>query len=516
MGSQQSLKEHNNTTNKAESHLNYLDGDSIQEEEHIQQLKQTKKCKQQSHDKSSNSSQIPALLTQPKQVEEIQRVSLSVKELSEPEESCFTFTGARGNEGSQPTAGHQCKSLPYSFGTYSRPGSGPEKKRKQNQDCFVVIDQWGGQCNQFLACVLDGHGPNGRLVSNFCRDVWQKVLLSELASFQCTNLEDAAQVGADISYLQRLISNASEKTDNYLQNSSIDTYVSGTTLTGIICCGQKCWSVNIGDSRVVGCNKSGAIYKAIDLTVDQTPNRADELQRITRSGGRVFEWGGVPRVWLPDVDMPGLAISRTLGDCAVKCVGVNSIPEIRSFEMNQQTPFVVVASSGVWEFISSQVAVDLVAVFHANGQSAQEACRALINECVRLWREEEDIVDDITAVVIFNLDYGDELPALDMKTNRDTASSVVNASINEQAVGLKKNNEDGLKLVPPQSGDNNIDNIDIVVSPEASKQTEDPEDNGCVDKVVSNIDGKDNAQISDGDEISSVKSDISGFSGFSQ
>ena len=92
----------------------------------------------------------------------------------------------------------------------------------------------------------------------------------------------------------------------------------------------------------------------------------------------------------------------------------------------------------------------------------------------------------------------------------------VNASINEQAVGLKKNNEDGLKLVPPQSGDNNIDNIDIVVSPEASKQTEDPEDNGCVDKVVSNIDGKDNAQISDGDEISSVKSDISGFSGFSQ
>lgn len=41
----------------------------------------------------------------------------------------------------------------------------------------------------------------------------------------------------------------------------------------------------------------------------QKPDRPDEMARIQACGGRVFEWG-VPRVWMRDVDMPGLAMSR--------------------------------------------------------------------------------------------------------------------------------------------------------------------------------------------------------------
>jgi hypothetical protein len=111
--------------------------------------------------------------------------SFSDTELNSPgspsPEQSLTFKGASGFEGQQPAEGRQCRHLPYSFGTYSRPGNDPMKNRKENQDCFIVEDRWGGHKSQYLACVFDGHGPNGHLVSNFCRDVWPAIALAEMA-----------------------------------------------------------------------------------------------------------------------------------------------------------------------------------------------------------------------------------------------------------------------------------------------------------------------------------------------
>ena len=428
--------------------------------------------------------------------------------MSELEENCVTFAGARNFESSQKIEGHQCKALPYSFGTYSRPGNDPETTRKENQDSLVVIDQWGGQRDQCLACVFDGHGPNGRLVSNFCRDVWQATLLAELTLLQHKKLKEVVQIDPSANLLQQIISASCEKTSLHLQNSPIDIYVSGTTMTGFVCVERKCWSINIGDSRMVGCTKNGAMYKAVDLTVDQTPNRPDEKERITHCHGRVFEWGGVPRVWLPEVDMPGLAISRSFGDFALHNVGVHSLPEVRAFEMNQETPFVIIASGGVWEFISSQVAVDLVAVFHANGKSSQEACTALVNESLRLWNEEEDIVDDITVIVVFNLDFGDELPNLKSCQNGidlgqeslGKNTTVAPSSSGSTAVVHGTTNETSSEPIGPSSG-TDITNKTIQVP---------------MNETVHVAQEKATESIDDQLETKSVDSEISGFSDFSQ
>ena len=60
----------------------------------------------------------------------------------------------------------------------------------------------------------------------------------------------------------------------------------------------------------------------------------------------------------------------------------------------------------MWEFISSEEAVELVSQSHATGKSSQEACDELVAESLRRWNEEEDMVDDITAVVVYNLEFG--------------------------------------------------------------------------------------------------------------
>ena len=58
------------------------------------------------------------------------------------------------------------------------------------------------------------------------------------------------------------------------------------------------------------------------------------------------------------------------------------------------------ASDGVWEFLSNEDVTNIVAPFYAKG-APESAANALVKAAFSRWKEEEDVVDDITAVVIF-------------------------------------------------------------------------------------------------------------------
>ena len=62
----------------------------------------------------------------------------------------------------------------------------------------------------------------------------------------------------------------------------------------------------------------------------------------------------------------------------------------------------IVASDGVWEFITPQQAVDLVMPFREQGKSAMDAAMWLIANAAKRWRDiEGDYRDDITAIVLW-------------------------------------------------------------------------------------------------------------------
>jgi hypothetical protein len=76
-------------------------------------------------------------------------------------------------------------------------------------------------------------------------------------------------------------------------------------------------------------------WRAIELTSDHKPDRPDENQRILEFGGRIFsqknERGedlGPLRVWMKDVAMPGLAMTRSFGDKAGMKAGTTGEAEI--------------------------------------------------------------------------------------------------------------------------------------------------------------------------------------------
>jgi serine/threonine protein phosphatase PrpC len=201
----------------------------------------------------------------------------------------------------------EARSLPVVFSAVSRPGNDPQKRRKENQDTYCLIDQYGQNEDAICACVFDGHGPNGALASAFVKSQLPKVWLDK-GIIEATQVDEIKQV---------LFDGCVEVNKALADNKGVDAYVSGTTGILSYLRGNKFYVANVGDSRAVLARRVNGRIIALDLSDDHKPDRPDEHSRILNSGGRVFEWG-VPRVWKRDVDMPGLAMSRSFGDLAAE------------------------------------------------------------------------------------------------------------------------------------------------------------------------------------------------------
>ncbi len=164
---------------------------------------------------------------------------------------------------------------------------------------------------------------------------------------------------------------------------------------------------NVGDSRVILGRKPAGAGKgltAVEVSKDHKPDRPDEMERIVARGGRVFavEYDdgvdGPPRVWLGHMDIPGLAMSRSLGDTVAHTAGVLSAPEMHNVTLVPEDKVMVWASDGLWEFMSNQEVIDMIV---ACGDDPRKAVDALAAEAGNRWMAHESVIDDTTIIVAF-------------------------------------------------------------------------------------------------------------------
>jgi serine/threonine protein phosphatase PrpC len=151
-----------------------------------------------------------------------------------------------------------------------------------------------------------------------------------------------------------------------LKRPTIDSSFSGSTAVSVLIRGNLAIGANAGDSRAILGKKSDGVWTAVPLSNDHKPDNSSEQSRIQRCGGRVepFKGNSHPdetgrslgpaRVWLRGEQIPGLAMSRSIGDSVAAQVGVISEPEVLQVELTREHKFLILASDGVWEFISSQ------------------------------------------------------------------------------------------------------------------------------------------------------------------
>jgi len=262
---------------------------------------------------------------------------------------------------------------------------------KINQDRGCVVYPFRSSVDEALFLVLDGHGEQGDRIAEFV--MRQIVITLEKHPKLKSNPEDA------------LVETFMKTNTALMAGFSPNQYMtSGCTCVVMYIQGEYLYVANAGDSRAVLAyeDETGEI-KSRDLSRDHKPDDPEEAKRITSWGGHVLyppEPGLSARVYLdPEFTMIGLAMARSIGDYAVKDVGVIAEPEVKRFKINDNDRFVVLASDGVWEFISSQEAVDILGGFLSYG--CHDACEELIQVAAQRWQEEEgDYRDDITAIVV--------------------------------------------------------------------------------------------------------------------
>ncbi|KAL1532902.1 cGMP-dependent protein kinase [Salvia divinorum] len=278
----------------------------------------------------------------------------------------------------------------------------PDALDKVNQDSFCIHTPFGTSPDDQFFGVFDGHGEFGAQCSQFVKQKLCENLLMNIRFH--TDAVEACHA-------------AFLTTNSQLHADTVDDSMSGTTAVTILVRGRKLYIANAGDSRAVVGEKRSNDIVAVDLSIDQTPFRPDELERVKLCGARVLTldqieglknqhvqcWGteedddgDPPRLWVQNGMYPGTAFTRSIGDSIAETIGVVANPEIVVLELTRSHPFFVIASDGVFEFLSSQTVVDMV----AKHKDPRDACAAIVAESYRRWLQYETRTDDITVIVV--------------------------------------------------------------------------------------------------------------------
>ncbi len=78
-------------------------------------------------------------------------------------------------------------------------------------------------------------------------------------------------------------------------------------------------------------------------------------------------------------------------------IGVFAEPEFEQIELTESHAFLILGSDGIWEFLPSQRAVDIV----ARCSDPQEAARLLVSSAYKTWLQKETRTDDISVVLVY-------------------------------------------------------------------------------------------------------------------
>ena len=285
----------------------------------------------------------------------------------------------------------------------SKKGFWQPGRDKANQDNYFILKNVNDNEKYLYMGVCDGHGAYGEEISKFLINNLPQNLNNNIINSKIKYLSFEP-----INNLSKIIVNSFIQTDKELiNNHNINTYLSGSTCVSILFTPRRLISINIGDSRCTLGKFNGEKWLSKDLSRDHKPSEEDEKRRIILSGGRVEknkdEFGnerGPLRIWAKDEDSPGLAVSRSFGDELAHKIGVITEPEIYEYVFLSEDKFFILGSDGLWEYISSEECVNIVKDYYIKND-IEGAINYLYKESSKRWIMEEDVIDDITLIIVF-------------------------------------------------------------------------------------------------------------------
>lgn len=283
----------------------------------------------------------------------------------------------------------ELRSMSHRIGVLSHRG---KKPHYPNQDDFFVL----ARAESLLFGVLDGHGPDGHDIAHYAQESLPGFFVERLrqGSLSWDQIVHAS-FGDLISHLQHELTEKAECSGSTVSVAMLDREDGGGPF--------RLRGAFLGDSTVVhGWRTSPeGSWEVEHLTNIHRPDREDEYARITSAGGEVHMPEGegfAARLVTPAWK---LSMSRAAGDFHAVPFGLSSQPELMTeVHFDEESEHVILCcSDGVWDVLPPVQAVNFVSRFPP--EDAQLAVERLVTKAQRRWQESEEVVDDITAILIW-------------------------------------------------------------------------------------------------------------------
>ena len=314
-----------------------------------------------------------------------------------------------------------------SYDILSLPGS-ENGKQKINQDTYFVLPNINNTQNCKIFGVFDGHGDRGDIFCQEIRDYFIEYfsntniynqnniifnnnfeILNKISNDE--NLEKVYNLFNKNKYdeLNKLYENINKKIhEKYKEN---DFCIKNGATTNILIvmndkkkdCLNKIISLNLGDSKSLLITEDN---QAIELNICHVPEEISEKERIEKNGGEIsrVDWAdyGPLRVYFKGKNYPGLAMTRSFGDFNAEPLGINSIPDIKEYDIYDKKPkIIVLATDGIWQFLSNEKVKNILLPYYEEN-NIRGASQKLVSSALRMWEiKNPDFIDDITVILLF-------------------------------------------------------------------------------------------------------------------
>uniref|UniRef100_A0A0R0IY93 PPM-type phosphatase domain-containing protein n=1 Tax=Glycine max TaxID=3847 RepID=A0A0R0IY93_SOYBN len=289
-----------------------------------------------------------------------------------------------------------------------------------NQDAMLVWENFCSKEDTIFCGVFDGHGPYGHRVAKKVRDSFPLKLNAQWDLHHKNRDRLSDHSSATGSYKSegngfRLVDEKTSPIDH--EHEETDTILT------------------LRESFLKACkimDKELKLHPDIDCFWEE--------ERIRLRRGRVFSLQNEPevaRVWLPNSDFPGLAMARAFGDFCLKDFGLIAVPDISYHRLTEKDEFVVLATDGIWDVLSNEEVVDIVAP-----APRSSAARALVESAVQAWKTKFPFckVDDCAAVCLF-FDSDSDFKSTDTKDKLIPEASIDQSEklslLGEKGVGME-------------------------------------------------------------------------------
>lgn len=229
-----------------------------------------------------------------------------------------------------------------------------------NRDLF--IQKFRGNEDEVLICSFDGkHGaPNqGHRISLIARNMITKSVTEELSKIN--NDPDKVYIALRRAFLSfnkeingillakksHTFTPGPQYSKEQSELNLIDDARSGASATVIYIKNKKLYCANIGDIETLLCQNNGNFRV---LTNSHKPTNREEFERIRASGGYVSGSGDL------DGDLP---VSRGAGYFSY-LPHTHSGPDVSELTLTPADDLLVIATKVLWEYISYELAVDII------------------------------------------------------------------------------------------------------------------------------------------------------------